>query len=216
MVLNKQKGNMYGFVRNNYSKDTNHIVITEKLTLFLSGLLLGDGSLVEAPSKKSSRYSHSDKRKDYLLWLKNELFLLGIETISIKKDKRGYFHLNTKSYREFQILREKWYPKGKKQTPKDIILTPIVLLNWYIGDGSYRKGKNNTKSAERVIIAKLDIEGRIVLSSKLKKLGIKNTITKEGIYICALNRNKFFKILIGVKDIPECYKYKFPQELLCH
>ncbi len=112
-------------------------------------------------------------------------------------------------------MRNKWYPKGKKQTPRDIVLAPIVLLNWYIGDGSYRKGKNNTKSAERVIIAKFDVEGKIILSAKLDELEIKNTITKEGIYICALNRNKFFRVLIETKSIPECYKYKFPQELIC-
>lgn len=33
-------------------------------------------------------------------------------------------------------LRRKWYPNGIKVVPTDIALSPMLLANWYMGDGS--------------------------------------------------------------------------------
>lgn len=38
-------------------------------------------------------------------------------------------------YKEFN----RWYPKGKKVVPKDLRLTPVSALHWYVGDGSSGK-----------------------------------------------------------------------------
>jgi len=37
-----------------------------------------------------------------------------------------------------------WYESGKKQYPKELILTPTILKHWYAGDGNYNNnGTNN-------------------------------------------------------------------------
>jgi hypothetical protein len=33
-------------------------------------------------------------------------------------------------------IKQRWYPNGKKIIPKDLVLAPITVMNWYLGDGS--------------------------------------------------------------------------------
>jgi len=37
---------------------------------------------------------------------------------------------------EFLNERMRWYPNGKKIIPKNLVLNPVVLAHWYMGDGS--------------------------------------------------------------------------------
>jgi len=142
----------YGIKRRSLSDaqalKANHIELSSGMIEFIDGLLLGDGC-VSCPtqSKKSACYSHTDKHVKYLTWLAMKLLKYNIITGTIAPHFNNTFHLKTKFYREFLKIRIRWYPDGKKKVPLDIKITPIVLLNWYIGDGSFRSGKN-----ERVIL----------------------------------------------------------------
>lgn len=200
----------------------NYIKLTKNLIYFLDGLLLGDGSLIMASRQKSVCYSHTDKNRSYLEWLAVQLVKFGLGVAKIRKNGNA-FAIRTKYYRDLKWLRNHWYPHGRKKVPVDIEITPTILRNWYIGDGSYRKGKINkngvsTKKGERVLIAmEFDKEGKERLSGKLTLLGFSNTIHHEGIYIRARDRNSFFKFMLSDNlVIPECYKYKFPRRTLCH
>lgn len=194
---------------------SNYVNLSNKLVEFLDGLLLGDGSFVLSSRKKSARYKHSDKNKLYLIYLKKQLSNFNIESSKIYRDRKGYFHFHTKSYRDFVKLHKRWYIHGKKKIPFDLDITPTILKNWYIGDGSFKEGYNNTKKSERVMICtEFDINGRQSISKKLNELNIKNSIYSNGIYIKAENRIYFFKFMLSKdKNIPKCYRYKFPNEV---
>jgi len=181
---------------------------------FLSGLLLGDGGIYYAPSQKSGCYQHADKHEEYIIWLFDKLGEFGFNHGPIYRRENGVCTMRTKYYRGDLIkLRNKWYPQGKKCVPNDIIITPDCLKNWYIGDGSYRKGSNGTKKGERVFLCmEFDDRGRVHLSEKLKILDIENNIYSNGIYIVARSRKRFFEYMqSGYSFIPPCYEYKFPE-----
>ena len=195
--------------------NSNFITLDKKIKEFINGLLLGDGSLVMARHQKSARYSHSDKNKEYIHWLKKELENFGfkVETSTEIRGSRKYYHLNTKSYRDLIEVRRIWYPLGEKKTP-DIRISPIVLFNWYVGDGHYNPPfKIGGLSGEQITIAMLyDKIGRKNLVEKLNKLGICCTEHQTCIYIKAKSRKDFFRYIGRHRlTVPVCYKYKFPE-----
>ena len=181
----------------------NYFNISEELIHFLNGLLLGDGCLVYTTNKKSCWYGHSDKNKEYLEWLQNNFRKFGIKCSNIKTHTNNCYALKTLSYRNFTKIRELWYPNGKKKIP-DINITPITLFNWYIGDGSYSKGKH----PKVVICSQFDEKGKDTMAKKFKNIGIKNSVYWNCIYI--KSRDIFFKYVLNHNyKIPKCYKYKF-------
>lgn len=193
----------------------NHFEITSALQSFFDGLLLGDGCMFPH-NNKSACYRHADKHREYVEWLESELAKHGVKV-------RVEYHakvslLDSLCYREFFIIRQRWYPEGKRKAPLNISLSPSILRNWYIGDGSFKKGKFNgttyTKKSERVMICRnQNNEDRTFLCGKLKILGIETTLVSEGIYIRANSRRRFFQyILSDNPHIPRCYLYKFPEE----
>ena len=192
-----------------------HITLTHELRERLDGLLLGDGCISLAPTKKSACYCHTDKHEEYILWLQNELLVLGFEGITIRKHStQNCYSLRTRYYPELIDIRKRWYPNNKKQLPMDFKISPIALFDFYIGDGNYNKGKNNTKKGESVRIAMyFDSYGRLRLIDMLKKLGINATEQRKQIYIRADSRDKFFNY-ISIKKIPVSYQYKFPQGVI--
>lgn len=205
-VLNKLK--RYNLqprtLQESQSLKANYMTITKEFNLFINGLLLGDGTIVYTTNKKSCWYGHSDKNKEYLEWLKYNFESFGIKCSEIKPHTNNTWSLKTKSYRNFTIIREKWYPDGKKKIPK-IDLSPVTLFNWYIGDGSYDK---KSKSKKVVICSQFDENGKLLMSNKLKKIGITNSVYPNCIYI--KNKKLFFEYILNHNySIPESYKYKF-------
>ena len=185
--------------------NANFIELTNELINFINGLLLGDGSLVYSPNKKSCTYSHSDKNKEYLVWLKNQLESLNIKCSEVKPHTNNTWHLNTKWYRDFVKIRKEWYPDNKKKIP-NIKLTPIVLFNWYIGDGSFKK----SKSQKVVICSSFDQRGKEFINDLINLIGIKTSVYNDCIYIKSESRKLFFKYIKNHNySIPKCYKYKF-------
>ena len=188
------------------SLNANYIKLTDELINFINGLLLGDGCMVYGPYKKSCTYSHSDKNKEYLEWLKTQFEMFNISCSEIKPHTNNAWCIKTKWYRDFTTIRESWYPYGKKKIP-NIKLTPIVLFNWYIGDGSYDK---KSKSEKVVICSEFDYDGKKYINSLINSIGIKTSVYPNVIYIKKESRQLFFNYITNHKHtIPECYKYKF-------
>ena len=142
----------YNIKRRNYSECVigNHIELTKESLEFIEGELLGDGSL-QGYKNISARYTHGSKYKKYLEWLSRKLRDFGLEqsgkiqkmkTTSNGKEYISYKYIS-KFYRELSSLRKKWYPNGKKIVPKDLKLTPIIVRQWYIGDGCLVKSKKS-------------------------------------------------------------------------
>lgn len=190
----------------------NHLLLSKEAIDYLNGLLLGDGCVVQAPTKKSSCYIHSDKHKQYLQDLIEQFKQFDIFCSEVKKHS-GAFSIRTRYYRELNKLRYVWYPNGKKKVPKNIELTPETIKNWYIGDGTFYTRKNGMKQGERLMLyMEYDTIGRKKLSEKLEDLGIYTSIYFNGLYVKARSRKCFFDYMLSQNNnIPISYQYKFPK-----
>ena len=118
---------------------------SSELSEVFDGLLLGDGSL-EVPKHSESRLSVEQRQPciDWLYELERMCLENGVDC-SVKQRKRqttsGYPGIfRTRNYKTFTDMFRRWYANGKKQVPKDVILTPRSIAHWYWGDGATGNG----------------------------------------------------------------------------
>lgn len=113
-----------------------------------TGLMLGDGYLSnQNKNKHSSQLIVTNKHPSYIYSVSKLLTRERIDHVVKINDKKGSFpgskhssSLYTKFYVTFADLERKWYETRSDGThfkivPADLKLTPISLLQWYIGDG---------------------------------------------------------------------------------
>lgn len=193
----------------------NHVSITKELTAFLNGLLLGDGHLALVQrTKKSACYQHTDKHREYLEWLVGKLDSFGLaQSGKIRSYEstmgRVVYQVRTRHYRELKPLRDFWYPSGKKRVPKTLVLDPITLKNWYIGDGCL------FKKILKIACNMFTMREKNKLIGLMLNLGIKATINGPSLYIRRSSHDTFFEyILSSEPEVPSCYAYKFPRGVL--
>lgn len=124
----------------------NHVDLSEEALEFISGELLGDMSIT-MNGAASARIEYSSKYKLYLEWLAEQLAQAGIKPQRIAEYPTNWgrhFIYSSISYRELVALREEWYPDGKKHVPSSLTLTPLILRQWYLGDGALHTGRDKT------------------------------------------------------------------------
>lgn len=129
-------------------------LLTDEQKEFINGLLLGDASIVYAVKDKSLyprlTLSRKEEDKDYLFW-QFEIFkeFYGSEPklkrCFDKRSKKEYnqYHLQTKSGNIFTEYYNKWYPNKIKIVPKDLKISPLMLLVWFLDDGSITNSSKN-------------------------------------------------------------------------
>ena len=188
------------------------------------GCMLGDGGLTWRTNYCC--FCNADIHREYLIWLQKQL---GIEDISnITVNINDVYRLLTRVIPSIQGEHKRWYPyetrKGtiqnhnNKTPPKDVKITPIKMLFWYIGDGTYSKRDKATYftnplyfddwvSLSDKISNLLDVDNGIsIFKSRKDKMGRQR-------YALRLNKGvtgKFFDMVDSLGfDIPECYQYKF-------
>lgn len=112
------------------------------------GFMLGDGYLSNRnKSKHSCQFLISNVNPDYIRYVSKLLENEGIDHTVQIGSKKGNFPgskkssiVSTKFYKTFADQEEKWYKTRSDGThfkivPPDLKLTPLSLLQWYIGDG---------------------------------------------------------------------------------
>lgn len=122
------------------------------------GKLLGDGNIsIEKGRQPRFRFSHCSKDKDWVFWCYEQL--KGHVELSFPKyrkvlDQRledGYsesYYTQSKVGEVSTLLKEIWYPKGKKVLPLEFInahFSPLTLAWWYQDDGSLNISNFTTK-----------------------------------------------------------------------
>lgn len=116
--------------------------LSQKEKDIINGLMLSDATI----DKRDKNFSVTSSSKQFLMFIMDNLpqnmwRSNGIRTEYIY-DKRidktlCRYRLISKSNEYFYELREKWYnDEGTKIIPKDIILSNVCNLMWYLGDGS--------------------------------------------------------------------------------
>ena len=197
-----------------------HFRLDSKTRAFLDGLLLGDGCISNATSV-SANYTHTEKHKDYLIWLSQQLAGCGIEQVGTIREYTNTFNGHTAQvsrfathpYSEFLYMRNRWYPDGKKMVPADLIIKPITAFNWYVGDG-YLLKRRNQRSTIIFCTECFPENDCLFLIRKLAIKGIKAQLARyrNGFRI-TLGVDNTIKLLDFIGPCPEeifpCYGYKW-------
>lgn len=120
-------------------------VFTQDFLDFLDGLLISDGCITR-PSKMvpTCKYQQTSTSRPWLEMIQGYFEKFGIKS-RISRDKRpkkSHHHvLATHSYGEFFAVRQRWYPRNKKQIPDDVnVMSKAFWQNWVMGDGTLRSG----------------------------------------------------------------------------
>lgn len=197
-------------------------VFDDKQRQIFEGCMMGDGGLTL--SSKYPYFNYSDNHKEYVVWIADKL---GISDIS-RIDPMYYFsgamspygyRLITRVVPSLKVEYPRWYPNGSgtrehfhnKIFPKDMDLTSVSLLFWYIGDGHFQK------DVRAIFLTNtLDFDIAELFANKIKKLlDVDDSITlnrRHDKYVVRVGKKRVpeFLDLIVQDDIPECYHYKFP------
>ena len=191
----------------------NHCNLSQEAIYWMNGELLGDGCL-QSCSIYTACFQYGSKYKEYIEYVKDKLEYYGIKgkTHKVKnKRSRDYcYAYYSKSYPELLPIRKQWYPEGKKIVPKDILLTPLVCRQWYIGDGSLSLiRKRNPNPRIRLATCGFTILDVKWLVEQLNKLKFKTTRQpqKNTVSISTYSTKEFLEY-IGECPV-NCYKYKW-------
>jgi hypothetical protein len=129
------------------------IELRGELVEIINGHLLGDGCIPLARrdinnEKTNCHFSFVSKYHNYVKLVAENLKTLEPKIFKTKQNVKfpqDDFYTPTTTYQLHtkrllsRSLRDKWYPNGIKAIPKDIKLTPLTCLYWYIDDGSLEK-----------------------------------------------------------------------------
>lgn len=138
-------------------KNTSKLVINKDV---IDGSLLGDGSLrmggnhLDKKSKiRMPAFRKTNVKYDHLLYVAQQL--LDDEAVQkIKEDtKRKCFSFCTRFSDDLLPFWKRWYPESndfKKVVPHDLDLTPKVILNWFMDDGTTSARKRKTRQINMV------------------------------------------------------------------
>ncbi len=119
-------------------------MLTQEQLDFLEGAMLGDGSLIIHKNGKNAYFSYLSSKKDHVEFVFDKFHELcnyaevKCSTYTDKRTLKEYtrYYFRTRALPCLTEVYEKWYDSdGRKFIPRDVKLTPKVLLVWYIGDG---------------------------------------------------------------------------------
>jgi phage antirepressor YoqD-like protein len=125
----------------------------------IDGLMIGDGCLRIPNGYKNANFiiAQIEKQSEFIYWITEFLDKYNIDYKIYKRDKHknGYIKkdgkvgirnpqliIETKRYELFNDIYYKHYNGKKRLIPKDIKLTPLQLVLWYMSDGSLYKSNN--------------------------------------------------------------------------
>lgn len=199
----------------------------------IDGCLLGDGYL-QKWNKESNQscpyFAKRNKYYDHIEFVAKKIFSDKWEKrIKINNEKflgknQTIFTLRSLSNCKLQLYYKRWYPKYngyKKIVPKDIKITPELLLHWFLDDGSsyLRKRKGSYKKQIVIVFCSESFskEDNEFLCFEMKKIfGLKATTRKNirnnkeywRIYIPQSQTDLFYSI-IGPSPVASlAYKWK--------
>ncbi len=189
------------------------VPISLLLIEFIEGELLGDGS-VYVSGKNMAVYSHASKYFEYVCWLDRIFASEGLvrsgdigEYIH-KENGATYYSYKSIACSELRVLYNRWYNSGGKQVPDNIQLTPTILRQWFIGDGSIKKDGTSV----RFSVDNFNARSVEILRNEFKRIDIETTIQDKGktIYVRKKSTLSLFEFMDkSIYSEAPCYEYKF-------
>lgn len=180
----------------------------------LDGLLIGDGYIPER--QKLFYFGQCLRNREYVEYVAKQLGVPGerVHDRARKPDARtGRVYecseLRTLSHSEFALLRKRWYRDGKKVVPEDLRVSPVMLLHWFLCDGSCSLLRN---CAQLVLCTDgFSVAEVAFLRDQLAQVGIESQITGKRIRV-RVKSIRFFYEYIGESPV-QCLAYKWiPRE----
>lgn len=162
-------------------------VVSDVVRDTIAGAMLGDGSITAVRNTTQFAYGHAEDQQQ----LTNHIAaLLGCKVGRLRK--AGGYGKQRQSRLVWShpfVSQEfnRWYHDGQKRIPSDLVLSPRVLAQWYMDDGSLtlsttrKAGKKKRKTAcvrGRFHTCGFSDKDNGVLVKKLKQLGISVTFCK--------------------------------------
>ena len=110
------------------------------------GWILGDGGLRMTKTSLNPHFTYTDLKKDHIDYICSILTKYNIKYYLGKHKKSQCYYIQTECRPEFHETYKLFYGydglnenNQKRKILPNIILTPIILRNWYIGDGCSSK-----------------------------------------------------------------------------
>ena len=192
----------------------------------LDGCLLGDGFLRSYNKKSDQSYPYFSKRNihyDHVLFVANQIFDSSHKVRIQEKNElflgkyRTIFQLRTLSHKKLLEYFREWYPPNKnykKTIPKNLVLTPTVLLHWFLDDGcSYRRNRKTRQITITFCSECFSVPEQKIIQKQFKyNFGIKTWLhkTKSG-YRIEINQSyadKFYNVVGRCPVSSMEYKWK--------
>lgn len=163
-------------------------------------------------------FNYTDKKQDHILYISSILTKYNIKNNISFNNTNNCYQLQSETRPEFHKYYDLFYgydglneKNQKRKILPDVTLTPIILRNWFIGDGSSvkqsdsynHKGQISCKYKNDFIINQLNnlFESINVYSYK--------TTNDTICYTYHINNKNFIKFLKYIGECPvESYKYK--------
>ena len=204
----------------------------------INGSLLGDAGL-RCWSKMSDNsmpcFYKRNKNYDHVIFVANQLFNKDPESV-VKEELQELngstftcFLLRSLTHKELVPYWNNWYPASNnfvKVVPRDIILTPKVLLHWFLDDGTTSYHKRTPDWQERKKQVRLTFcsesfseeDQRLLCWQLNSKYSLKSKLipcqtgTKYRIGIPQSKVSDFFDVIGGCPEsVPSmAYKWKLP------
>lgn len=183
------------------------LIFDNSFKQMLIGLLCGDGSLRLVAKGKYPQYIHTDKNIEYIKWLKQQFENYSIKCSIVWYNKQtNCYSFQTQTLKAYEELYKMFYKNSPKKKVFNVIINPIVLKHWYIGDGNVKKNKDSKNKGTEITCKWYcpNIESQLI---NIFGEGCKYHQSSQKYYIPIKYRNMFIEY-IGKNEV-ECYNYKF-------
>ena len=191
----------------------------------INGSLMGDGSLFRKGInacfyKKNIHFGHIEYVAKYLFPETYSQRIKGPYEYTKKPfvgdreiiNPRPYYIIQSLVHKELTNIYDKWYVNGIKIIPKDIVITPLLLSNWFMDDGYSYWHKNMLQVF--LCSQSFSKEDKDFICFRLKEdAGINAKPERRGVHYlinisCGRDNIKSFYNYIG--DCPvDCFRYKW-------
>lgn len=195
------------------------LIIDNFLEENLIGWIMGDGGLRLQKHAINPYFTYTDKHEDHIKYIASILNKYSIKYGISINSRNGCFQLQSETRPEFHKYYDLFYgyeglnERGqKRKILPDITLTPIILRNWYIGDGSSVK-QTDCDAHKAFITCKYKNNYILKQLSEICEKEIKCYLdnSKEyASYKYYFGYNTLIKLLDYIGPCPvESYKYKW-------
>jgi len=116
--------------------------LTDEIIDIIDGIIIGDGTIGANHNTKVARLSISGVHKEFIDYCRKVILPYSpCETIFYKNTRKnakgkGTWSVTTKHHPDLYKMHSRWYKDGVKIIPPDLRFSKMMLLLWYLGDGS--------------------------------------------------------------------------------